>query len=63
VFRYVNGLVTSLYLLAIGTSGVRCKSFNAAEAKASTVIVVSRGIFVELGGGPTEMSMPFSTKT
>jgi len=36
---------------AIGTSGFNCKSSNAAEDKASTVIVVSRGTFVELGEG------------
>ena len=63
MFRYVTELVTWLYLLAMDTSGVRCRSFNAAEAKASTVIVVSRGIFVELGGGPTVMSMSFITET
>ena len=63
MFRYVSELDAWLYLLAIDTSGVRCKSFNDAEAKASTVIVVSRGTSVALGGGPKVMSMSFVIET
>ena len=31
---------------------------NDAEAKASTIIVVSKAIFVELGGGPNVIAIP-----
>ncbi len=42
----------------IGTSGAKRKSPKAAEDKASTMIVVSRGTFLEFGGGPNTMSTP-----
>lgn len=62
MFKDDSGPEFSLVTRAMGTSGVMCKSLIIAEFKMSMIIVVSRRIFVELGGGPNVISMLSTAK-